>query len=433
MRNNLQNTSNNLKSRILILFTSDFPYGKGETFIENEIEYLASHFEKILLISNNITDEQSRKVPGNVTLIRKNFNLTITEKLQAPLFFFNAIVFKEFLSSFKTTTPVLGKRLNYLLVSFFKAKKVSRFIKTLLEKHSYENFQLYLYSYWWLDEALGIALYKKDNPDVIAISRAHGYDLYLFRQQHNYLPLKKFTIDTLDKIYVISKNGRDYLKETYSLSDSSLSKIEVSRLGTKALSPIPISYIPQPIFTIVSCSYIYPNKRIHLIAEAILLLDNHKINWIHLGDFINWVSEEYKKKVLTLFEKINTSTHLQLSFKGNLKNEDLLNFYKNNQVDLFINVSESEGIPVSIMEAMSAGIPTLATNVGGTNEIVNDNNGYLLPSTCTAETIAAAILKHYKLAAIEKTKKRTAAFETWNLNYNAERNYNKFVTDILNL
>jgi len=43
-----------------------------------------------------------------------------------------------------------------------------------------------------------------------------------------------------------------------------------------------------------------------------------------------------------------------------------------------MNLSETEGIPVSIMEAQSAGVPILATNLGGTSEIVNNENGFLV-------------------------------------------------------
>ena len=48
----------------------------------------------------------------------------------------------------------------------------------------------------------------------------------------------------------------------------------------------------------------------------------------------------------------------------------MLDYYKNNIIDIFINLSASEGIPVSIMDAISFGIPCIATNVGGTGEIV---------------------------------------------------------------
>jgi len=49
-----------------------------------------------------------------------------------------------------------------------------------------------------------------------------------------------------------------------------------------------------------------------------------------------------------------------------LPHNDVLNYYASNPVDVFINTSSSEGLPVSIMEAMSFGIPVIATNVGGT-------------------------------------------------------------------
>jgi glycosyltransferase involved in cell wall biosynthesis len=419
--------------KILVFFTSNFPYGVGETFIENEIDYLSSHFEKIVLVSNNTKDEQTRKTSKNIILIRQNFNLTAKEKSQALFSLFNPIVLKEFITSFKSATPILGKRLNYLLISFYKAQKINRFIKLLIKEHSLENTKLYLYSYWWLDEALGIALYKKENPKVIAITRAHGYDLYSFRQPNNYLPLKKFMIETLNKIYVISKNGKEYLLSNYNLPADNLSKIEIARLGTKILSNVRPEFINPPVFTIVSCSYIYPNKRVHLIAEALLLFTNTKINWIHIGDFTNWLDNEYKQKVLNLFEKINHTNLINIDFKGNLRNEELFDFYKAKAIDLFINASESEGIPVSIMEAMAFGIPAIATNVGGTNELVNEQNGYLLKADCTPQTIAETINTYIALNESEKTEKREAAYDTWNLNYNADKNYNKFVTELLNL
>jgi colanic acid/amylovoran biosynthesis glycosyltransferase len=54
-------------------------------------------------------------------------------------------------------------------------------------------------------------------------------------------------------------------------------------------------------------------------------------------------------------------------------------YYKNNSFDYFITLSKSEGLPVSLMEACSVGLPIIATDVGGINEIVKDKiNGFLL-------------------------------------------------------
>ena len=61
-----------------------------------------------------------------------------------------------------------------------------------------------------------------------------------------------------------------------------------------------------------------------------------------------------------------------MSLKGNVDNAALLEDYITENYYLFVNVSSSEGIPVSIMEASSVGIPCLATDVGGTGEIISD-------------------------------------------------------------
>lgn len=62
------------------------------------------------------------------------------------------------------------------------------------------------------------------------------------------------------------------------------------------------------------------------------------------------------------------------------------------QVDIFITTSVSDGTPVSLLEAMSSGLPCIATSVGGIPEwIVNNETGLLVPPG-SPEKIAHAIL-----------------------------------------
>ncbi len=97
-----------------------------------------------------------------------------------------------------------------------------------------------------------------------------------------------------------------------------------------------------------------------------------------------------------------------------------------------MNVSESEGVPVSIMEAQSFGIPVIATNVGGTPEIVNEENGHLLTANPTANEIASSFYD----VAFNKEKwknKRKLSHKNWEENFNAEKNYRAFADEILSL
>ena len=57
--------------------------------------------------------------------------------------------------------------------------------------------------------------------------------------------------------------------------------------------------------------------------------------------------------------------------------DNMSNFY--HELDVYINTSIHEGIPMSILEAMSQGLPVIAPNVGGISEIVDDGvDGYLI-------------------------------------------------------
>jgi glycosyltransferase involved in cell wall biosynthesis len=47
--------------------------------------------------------------------------------------------------------------------------------------------------------------------------------------------------------------------------------------------------------------------------------------------------------------------------------------------DLYASSSISEGVSITILEAMAAGVPVVATAVGGTPEILTDGTGRLVP------------------------------------------------------
>jgi glycosyltransferase involved in cell wall biosynthesis len=59
--------------------------------------------------------------------------------------------------------------------------------------------------------------------------------------------------------------------------------------------------------------------------------------------------------------------------------------------DVFVLSSRSEGFPVSVLEAMAAGLPVVATDVGGVAEAVEDGETGLLVPAADAEAVARAL------------------------------------------
>lgn len=60
--------------------------------------------------------------------------------------------------------------------------------------------------------------------------------------------------------------------------------------------------------------------------------------------------------------------------------------------DIFILPSISEGFPMVLLEAMSCGLPIIASNVGGISEIIQDNRNGFLVQTGNPEDIAKKVL-----------------------------------------
>ncbi|MDP4085841.1 MAG: glycosyltransferase [Bacillota bacterium] len=375
----------------------------------NEVEELARFFETITVIptTSSLDETKQKPVPGNVKICRLPFNTSKLSRLAKLLGDSQALSWflQELPNAKRHGTTAVLKLLNWTAIASE--------IKQKIKQNGVETDALY-YSYWLTPSATALAMLKDRGEVKYAASRVHGGDLYWERHTPPYLPFQKRVIQELDQVYSISSNGKEYLTKRHQISDS---KISINRLGTKNEKPFQPAMQKSPVLRIISCAYLKPVKRIHLLVEALKSVQA-PIEWTHIGDGPERARLEGMVKELP-----NTVT---VRFLGNLNNQQVLKNYRDQPYDLFINVSESEGIPVTIMEAFSFGIPVIATDVGGTSELVNEESGYLLPKDFAPERLAQILTGYYQLDVDQQNKKAQSAYETWFQHYNALKNYEKF-------
>jgi glycosyltransferase involved in cell wall biosynthesis len=268
-----------------------------------------------------------------------------------------------------------------------------------------------LYFYWGFGSSQIIPFIKKAGYNKIIV-RFHGFDLYEDRKD-GYIPFRQDLLKKLDFAVPISEHGNKYLHERY---PGIKFKSQVFRLGCFQ------NGLSQPSsdhkLRIVSCSNVIPLKRLDLIATALKYID-FEVQWTHLGDGEKF--DELKNEILLLPKNIH------VALPGRISPEDVLDFYSQNSIDLFLNVSTSEGVPVSIMEAFSAGIPVYATDVGGTAEIVNTLNGKLLIKEITPVILADELKLFASLTADYKLNLRKNALETYITKCSFERLNKEFI------
>ena len=97
------------------------------------------------------------------------------------------------------------------------------------------------------------------------------------------------------------------------------------------------------------------------------MLKNYKIQIFCFG------SGEYKKfNLIKIKKKLNN-----ISF--NYFDKNLINNINN--YDILLHLSKREGLPVSLMQSLSKGLPVICYNIRGNNDLIEDNfNGYFVKS-----------------------------------------------------
>ncbi|MFR4981119.1 MAG: glycosyltransferase [Clostridium neonatale] len=269
--------------------------------------------------------------------------------------------------------PINFEKNMFSLKNFISAFKISKLIKK--EKYSTISTHTILASFF---TRLGIMLSLKKHP--LLINTIHGY---LFDENSNFIKkvimivAEKFVRPVTDTIlvmnstdYEIAKKYNLYKKNLYSINGMGINASKFPFSTEENKSYLREKYnIPKDDFLLIYVAEFSKRKNQKFLIESLKGLISEGYNNVKLlllGDGVLLDDMKQYSKTLGIEDNI--------IFKGYIK--EVCNYYQIS--DICVSSSRIEGLPFNIMEAMSTGLPVIASKIKGHIDLVNPGeNGFL--------------------------------------------------------
>lgn len=397
----------------LVLVTNTFPCVPGDAqFVETEFRELCRHFSCTVI---HVFDPGKGRVPLPEDVRVLYFSLH-SPLWRSALCLLHPAFWGEVRRAAKgVPLKTLLMRCKGIL-SF--EEKATRFIRFLKKQNIVKDSRGLFYTYWRAEPTLGLARARADFSGMKLVTRVHGCD-YQIEQVPNWGGWQPFvsTVDqALNRMFFTGETARDYYCRTYGYEPDS-EKYQVARMG--AAPACARSAPAKDRLVLVSCSSLIPLKRVDRIVEALALLpEDISVEWRHIGD-----GPEWERIQRLAHDKLDGRTNIRYFLEGYLPHDTVCAHVVDRHGELMLTASESEGLPVSIQEMFSIGIPAVATDVGGMRELVRDGEtGFLVSGDGSPEALRDGILRYWRLSDGEKRTMSDKAFALWQENYQAEEN-----------
>lgn len=418
----------------LVIAVQSYPYGYGDPFLQSELEVLHEFFDRIVLVPDIAS------MPRETPLFRvppKTFVMPVALS-RAQLALWSILASRPHRLVHVFTRAIRDARLatvaGTLRATLAFAGRVEDFAQRFeeaLNDLGLPREGLHLYSYWFDEHSDAFAHIRNNDPRIRAFSRAHGYDLYFERHSPAHLPFRAEIAARLDRVFTVSDHGRRYLLQKSGVPED---RIRVSRLGTEPGALRLCDPLPDTV-RLLSVAFIAPVKNLELMIEAVAALRGGPgVEWHHVGGVNEGPgTKEYVEKIRQMVrDRLDGKDAVRYRLHGTKTPVEIRAFLSHEPIDLFVNTSHSEGLPVSIMEAMSYGLPVVAPSVGGIPEILHDGvNGFLLPASPGVTDVVAAVRRFHAMTFDEKQRMRHAAFQTWEREFDPRRNYSDLARAML--
>lgn len=399
----------------LVMLTGRFP--DGEAVLGGELEVTARRFARVFVIPSHPgrPGAEASPLPENATVVDLGWRegWSRPEKrsaLASPLAL--RILARTLRRPSNWRAYAAGARvyLDILAENLLKARSLAAWV----EENGLRD--ALFYDFWFENSTLALAALRRRGAIRCAMARAHRFDAFDFDEAGlRRVPFREFKADHLDAIFPIAEDSAGYMRERVG---ANANKVRLARLGVPFPATYPRALAEPPL--VVSCSSLIPRKQVHLIPEVLRACER-PLRWVHFGE------GSERPRVEAAASLLPETVGWELP--GRVENAAVRDFYAENGVAAFLSLSLSEGVPVSMMEAQSYGVPIVSLAVGGVPEIVQAGTGTLLPPDAGVPAVATALSKALDPGSFDREAVRVA-FST---RYDASANYEEFADALLAL
>lgn len=372
--------------RTLIYCTNEYPgdlYSE-KTFVDSELGALLRHFNRVILVPCENVPRVMGYEAGLPDGVEADWSLAddkvVHSRALKLLYIFHPFVLRSLCMMVgEARAPhqwVKG------LFQALNAVAIERVIKRITHRRGCTPEGTVLYSLWFNNPAAALALMGRSEGWHVSI-RAHTSDIYdhqiVFRSRR----VRSWLLKSVDRVYTISSAGLEYFRNRF---PEAAHKFRLARLGSTRLfstsAEEPSSDGPVELLTVAR---LHPVKRLGLIMDVLA-----KVAGLNPDKELRWTIDGDGQCMEALVDKARALRvpNLQVRFAGALSNVEIQEQLSRTPPHWFIMMSYSEGIPISMGEAMSYGVPVITTEVGAIGELADSGCGILFPRDIDSEECA---------------------------------------------
>ncbi len=367
--------------RSLIYCTNEYPgdlYSE-KVFVDSELSALRRHFDRVILVPcENVPRTmgyESRLPDGVVADWSLADNPVVHSRVRKLLYIFHPFVLRSLCMMVgEARTPAQWAKGLFQALNTVTIKRV---IKKITRRRSLTPSDTVLYSLWFHNSAAALALLAREEGWHMS-TRAHTSDIYdhqmLFRSRR----VRSRLLHSIDHVFPISAAGLNYFRHRF---PEHASRFHLAPLGSTRLyapaSGQPPCDGPLELLTVARLD---PIKRLDMIMDVLTEVARTNpakpLRWTIIGDGECMEALETKAAAITV-------PNFKVKFEGALPNAEIQRRLSTRSPHWFIMMSYSEGIPISMGEAMSYAIPVISTDVGSISELATPDCAILFDRDIT--------------------------------------------------